>query len=269
MQDYIQLDQLLHLISQPIAKINRSLQTQQADDSHTNLYFDPIGSRLLSRSFKAGDKAYWACFHLPSWEYQLLDSNMDLVAHIPVHDKSFEDLERDWLSVIGPLGIEQKGLMRDLHFEIRNYSFKSEPIQVPDSEAVHTWIAYRAFANQALSEVIGSLQSDTQVRIWPHHFDTGIYCEFQKKLGLGMGWAMADELVDEPYFYLSFYPLKGAELDESKPYQCGKWLDRENWKGFVLKASELGSRENAQTTWWKNFRGYTREGLAYGLRSIS
>ena len=53
---------------------------------------------------------------------------------------------------------------------------------------------------------------NSEVRIWPHHFDTGIYLEVNSKLGIGFGWAMADKMIDQPYFYFTPYGLNGHKL---------------------------------------------------------
>ena len=54
------------------------------------------------------------------------------------------------------------------------------------------------------------LQTNVEARIWPHHFDTGIYAMPNEDIGLGFGLAMNDGLVGEPYFYLAAYKSEGA-----------------------------------------------------------
>ena len=46
MQEYTQIDQLIHQLSQTVAEVNLTFVSQQEDDSHTYLFFDPISHRI-------------------------------------------------------------------------------------------------------------------------------------------------------------------------------------------------------------------------------
>lgn len=52
---------------------------------------------------------------------------------------------------------------------------------------------------------------------------------------------MADQLMDEPYFYLSFYALDGGQIDYTKlpSLKQGRWEISDGFKGAVLGLSEL------------------------------
>jgi len=107
------------------------------------------------------------------------------------------------------------------------------------------WNEYRSLANVACDLLLGFLQDDGEVRIWPHHFDTGTYLEVTSEISLGFGLAMEDSMVGAPYFYFSGYGLNGNEIEYSKmtPPSVGKWVITEHWKGAVLPLSDL--TENA------------------------
>jgi len=49
MINYPQADQLLHELSQLLAKFNRSYLPKKEDDSHTNLGVDFLSKRIYSR----------------------------------------------------------------------------------------------------------------------------------------------------------------------------------------------------------------------------
>ncbi len=49
MQEYNKADQQLHLLCQIIGKANRTYVPEKADESHTNLYFDSWGDKILGR----------------------------------------------------------------------------------------------------------------------------------------------------------------------------------------------------------------------------
>ncbi len=93
----------------------------------------------------------------------------------------------------------------------------------------------RKNANQACYDLLGYLQCESEVRIWPHHFDTGIYTPINDQLGIGFGLAMRDEMVGAPYLYFSAYGLNDHTLDyaEFEPLTNGHWINQD-WKGAVL-----------------------------------
>jgi hypothetical protein len=79
-----------------------------------------------------------------------------------------------------------------------------------------------------------------RTRIWPHHFDTGIYVETHNKMGIVFGLAMSDTMVGEPYFYMSGYPASGKiEYKNLSDFSNGRWEIGKNWQGAVLPLSEL------------------------------
>ncbi len=54
-----------------------------------------------------------------------------------------------------------------------------------------------------------------------------------------MGWAIPDGMVDEPYYYLSFWSDKPIEgLDKLPSLDAGDWM-MPNWNGGILKHSDL------------------------------
>ena len=139
------------------------------------------------------------------------------------------------------MGLKKEGFRDKLHFEIPVYPFLNDPFESFDLKSRDNWEYYRSMANLACSELIGYLQVVGEIRIWPHHFDTGIYVEPNGNTGLGFGLAMEDSMVGGPYFYFSGYRLNGEGFDyENAPHLVtGKWMISENWKGAVLPLSEL------------------------------
>ena len=97
------------------------------------------------------------------------------------------------------------------------------------------------------------MKSAAPLKIWPHHFDTGaVFIISEDENGdasqtIGIGFAIPDSMVDEPYYYLSFWsekPVKG--LNKLPSLDAGKWM-LPGWKGAVLKHSDIikaGSADN-------------------------
>jgi hypothetical protein len=83
---------------------------------------------------------------------------------------------------------------------------------------------------------------ESPIRVWPHHFDLGIYASIKNGLDFGAGLAIADTLVDGLYFYACGWkegksiPTKGFDS-----LSKGEW--RSDWDGATLKSEGL----NAET----------------------
>jgi hypothetical protein len=102
----------------------------------------------------------------------------------------------------------------------------TEVINKPNELELENWIRIRAQANQACFQFLGHVQKQAEVRIWPHHFDTGVYLEFNAQVGIGFGLAIADSMIDKPYYYLVGYPLgsKSWNWQEVIALKTGTWI---------------------------------------------
>ena len=109
------------------------------------------------------------------------------------------------------------------------------------------WKHFRKMANDACFQFLGFTLTWEEVRIWPHHFDTGIYIVPTKRLGIGFGLAMQDDMAGLPYFYLAGYPLQGEisykNLPQSKDWE---WKTDSNWKGVILTLETLQQQNEAE-----------------------
>jgi hypothetical protein len=129
---------------------------------------------------------------------------------------------------------------RPLHFEIPDYKIQKLNREDISEEGHKSWIHYRDLANAACQNMLDYLQWEGEIRIWPHHFDTGIFAQVTADLGLGFGLAMEDAMVGDAYFYMSGYhgesPISYLNL---KQLSAGKWEIGEHWKGAVLPLNAI------------------------------
>jgi len=247
MTRYTQTDQQLHWLSQILAKVNRTFVQAEEDDSHTNLYFDALGNRIMSRWIKAGDSNIIFTLNLDNLRFEVLDIKQQIIASFETISHTAKEIEKNIEEVLPSLGLDSKGFSKELHFEIPAYSFKEDPIPRIDEDSLKVWRHFRQIANEACSLLLGHAQVEAEIRIWPHHFDTGIYTMINDNLGLGFGLAMEDSMAGAPYFYVSGYPKTGAmdyiKLPESEAW---KWEVGEHWKGAILPIDQLESKTNSE-----------------------
>ena len=240
MQAYIKIDQQLHLLSQILAKANRTFLPKKDDDSHTNLYFDPLGKRILGRWITITSEKVILSLNLNNLEFELLNAKAEIVFSIPSIGKTMVTIGHELEESFAGINLNAGGLSEPLHFEIPDYDFAKNSTENLDPNGLQQWIYYRDVANKACYDLLGNSQVDGEVRIWPHHFDTGIYFEPKDNIGIGFGLAMKDNLAGAPYFYMSGYALKGSLNYQSLPTnKTWKWEISEHWKGVILPLTNL------------------------------
>lgn len=246
MQGYTKTDQQLHQLCQLLAKVNRTFLPSKEDDSHTNLYFDELGNRITGRWIPSGIGEIVPTINLANQTFEFLDSSLNVRLSARTISKKMVDIEKEIEALLPELGLKPEGFTDKLHFEISQNGFTGKPIE-PFGEGLELWKEYRALVNQACFSFLGHAQAHEEVRIWPHHFDTGIFFKAKKDLGIGFGLAMEDSMAGAPYFYLSAYP-EGKEINYSNlPKGKWQWELGDNWKGAILRLDELEQSSSSKT----------------------
>ena len=258
MQEYNNIDQRIHLLSQIISKVNRTFVPKKKDDSHTNLFFDPISHRIYGRWIDIENNNIILALNIKDFVFEWLNNKRQIIQSLGIQGQTMSDIEHTIARSLPGVGLKNDGFRDKLHYEMPVYPFRSEPFETFDISSRENWEYYRSVANVACNELLGHLQIDGEIRIWPHHFDTGIYIEPNSSLGLGFGLAMEDGLMDSPYFYFSGYRLNGGEFDYTKVPELhfGKWKISDNWNGAILALSDLKKDKQIvytflkEVSWW-------------------
>lgn len=247
MQEYNNTDRQLHWLSQIITKVNKAFVPEKADDSHTNLYYDSIGDKLSGRWIESPQGEILLSLNLESMQSEWIDKALKPQDVFTIFDKSIQQLEEDAASYLAKLGMETAAIFKSLHFEIPDYGINSISEKHISKEGLTAWKLHRQMANDTCFAILGYLQSQSEIRIWPHHFDTGIYAQLTNDLGIGFGLAMKDDMAGNAYFYLSAYKSSGSITYVDLPkLSRGRWETGE-WKGAILDLQEIpiGSTKQA------------------------
>lgn len=246
MQAYTRTDEQIHYLSQLIAKLNRNFLEPQADDSHTNLYFDPLSGRVYGRWIATPEDPRIFALDLTEFQFQWLDKRGRMSHCISISGKSMAQLEDETMKSLDGVGLSKVDLRQPLHFEIPAYSVTGKIQNQPDPAGLAQWQFFRSLANDAGATLLGYFQTEGEVRIWPHHYDTGIYAQVSGALGIGFGLAMADEMIKAPYFYLAGYGSKPFEFTGLPAIGHGHWATGAGWQGAYLALDQM-SRDSYQT----------------------
>lgn len=242
MQAYNDTDEYIHWLSQVIAKANRTFVPKEKDDSHTNLYYDSVAKRLKGRWIQRENDRIMLTLKLTNLNFEWVDDTQRVIQSHESVGKTRKELEKEIAFGLERLGLEEKNFRSELHFQIPKYEFAEEKIKMLDSADLGHWRSIREFANEVCLFVLGYLQTEGEIRIWPHHFDTGIYIKANSKMNIGFGLAMIDEMVEEPYFYMVGYPNEGeVDYKSFKALPEGEWLITDDWKGSILRMNSLNA----------------------------
>lgn len=262
MHVYNNIDQIIHQLSQVLAKINRTFVSKKQDDSHTNLYFDPISHRIYGRWIVMQNERIIIALNLKEFSLEWLNDKRIVIESISIDGLTYSEIEDQVEKSLEKVGLSSSGFGDELHFKIPDYSFIELPFKRFMDEDRKVWEENRGLANEACSALLGLLQVEGEVRIWPHHFDTGLYVEPNETIGISFGLAMKDEMVNHPYYYLTGYKLNGVEIDYSKEpkLKSGEWKVDGNWKGVILSLENMQNDSAA-------LKLFLREGSEWFLKS--
>lgn len=239
--------QLQHLAAQYIALTGRYLIPEKEDKSNITMQFIPDQEMLLGRQHPDG---WLVDLLLKSLVLQIRDRNMTVVSEIPLEGQTFPEALIEFKKELQKAGADVSLLKTDQPYELvmdsldEGMFFATGP-----KEAVKENIRYRHNASLVLNEVRTGYAGACPVYIWPNHFDSGFSFpvehskEGKETKTIGMGWAIPDHIVDEPYYYLSFISDKPVD-EHNKPGElaAGNWM-MPKWNGAVLTLSEIIEEE--------------------------
>ncbi|NNL85431.1 MAG: hypothetical protein HKP27_07250, partial [Myxococcales bacterium] len=191
-----------------------SLLPAEPDDSHPNLGWDAARGALVGHPVVGVQGAL--VFDAPGLE--VIDAEGASLAQRALEDASFEEA-LGWLAaMLSRLGIDlpEKGLAPPGYRLPAHGVAKGGRFRFVNAacEELSRW-----FANASIS--LDALASDapgaTPLRCWPHHFDLAFLSVRERddagapSKSIGCGLSPGDELVPEPYFYVSPWPYPSPD----------------------------------------------------------
>nr|WP_299000315.1 hypothetical protein [uncultured Allomuricauda sp.] len=241
----------LHLAAQYLATTAISFLDKKEDDSHTNLAFSNTEKSL--ETWPLGQKGTKLCLDYPSFSLKWVSGEPKTFA---LHGKSHEEVV-NWLKEVSVHLDSSKTYEYKLHYDLPYQMGTDETFQHNNPEKVEKLVQLRILGNTVLSEVLKENQLSSDIRIWPHHFDTGAFSPLDEdsETAVGMGLTIPDSLMDDYYFYISGYQGH-TSLDTSnfKPLTKGHWMN-DGFKGAVLPVSDC-TKEDAVTFFNQAIQAY-------------
>jgi len=239
-----------HHAAQFIALVGHHLITQKEDDSNTNMEFQTVGNILIGNPLENGLRLG---MRLIDFKLEIIDSNNKVLSGISLNSKTKLQIFYELKEELTKYGVDVSKLSYDLHYEIPDYNILDDKIFSVDEKYLRENAFYRHNANLVLKDILSEYDNSEEIKIWPHHFDTGSIINIEKNAkgeptnSIGLGFAISDSMVNEPYYYLNFWSEQQLEISSkiNSPGQ-GKWMFPQ-WQGAVLPISVINSGKSPES----------------------
>jgi hypothetical protein len=221
----------IHLSSQYLAAAGKSFLENKDDDSQSNLAWHAASNSLVYRGLR---KEIQLTLNLKKG-YLIWLQDGSIQAQMDAQKHTHKEII-NWIS----LNAISLGIDRPYVFET-NYELdypKQEDSSMLSFNLTHASILAQTFtlAQNCFISFINTNELTSEIRVWPHHFDLGIYTEIKPNFSLGAGLAIPDSLENELYFYASgWYKGQSVETKNLPKLEIGAW--HQAWNGGTLKAA--------------------------------
>ncbi|QCX38999.1 hypothetical protein FF125_11335 [Aureibaculum algae] len=226
---------MIHLAAQYLAAAGISFLDKKQDDSHTNLGFDAKKGYLETWPLNEGGCKI--VFDYTQFSLHWITNNTARMT-LQLDGKTHREIVK-WMDEVTTALGRTKTYSYKLHYELPygkmtdSFVF-TKPLQRELNQALE----FRRIAHRALENVVEKMKFDTNIRIWPHHFDSGGY-ETIKNIGLGFGMAIPDTMVNDFYLYTSGYSgHDGIDTSNFDEITFGEWKN-DGFKGAVLPMQDV------------------------------
>ncbi len=253
-----------HHAAQFIAMAGRYLVPREADDSNTNMEFLPESGSLAGHELPGG---LHLSLQLSDLSFCLTNRSAECISKISIPKNSKREVYDELKKILSEQNVDVSHFKNELHYEMPAHKLDSgAKFSIANLQAFEENVKGRYNAEIVLNEIVATFEGAEPLRIWPHHFDTGTILVLSKNdqgeaiQTIGIGWAIPDSMVSEPYFYLSFWSQEPKRKSGNIPaLVAGKWM-MPDWDGGVLRHSEI-LNAGSGTEQYKLVKSFYRSGI--------
>ena len=224
----------IHLAVQYLAAAGISFLDKKKDDRHTNLGYNPQKNEIFTRPLcQTGDY-----LSLVLTDFSLHWNSPSGSSNYSLQNSSHKDALA-WIKVVSNKPEFKSSYHYRFHYALP--CVISDDFVFSASAEDLLWESQmRTTAYNVISSILRAHSMESEIRIWPHHFDTGAKAALTGKedISVEFGLAIPDSLIDSHYFYISGYK-DGKALDTSSfsKLNNGEWFNN-GFKGAILVASD-------------------------------
>jgi len=228
----------LHRAVQYLAAASKSFLPAKEDDSHTNLAWNPTSKSFETHAFDKSGLAL--ALNLEAYSLDFIHPVSGIEASFPLGGAKHLDVvnwierEREFCKVPHPFSF-------DLHYNLPYDEEFDDHLAFPKLKLddLKPHIQLRWLADKALALTSGHFDMFSDIRTWPHHFDTAAIGSNLKdqEITFGVGLAIPDDVEDDYYFYVSKYiGNESVNVSRFSKLKNGEWKF-DGWNGAILRAS--------------------------------
>lgn len=264
----------LHHAAQSVALFSNSLLPKAADDSQSSMVWLPNLKALSSQEVSLDRRVRMALLY-DKFELQMIDENEDTIGLFPLSGQTKSTALSFVRAQVRSMGAKAQDVEPISQFELPKSPLDQKAPFSMTAPAHHQELArYRHNADLVLKEAAEAHEYASPVAVWPHHFDTGsvITVAFDDTSNaqktIGIGFAPADAVCDEPYYYVNQW-AKDGKLDYSTlpDLPAGAEWKTGEWKGAVLPASEIAKHQDS-TAQHKLVASFLKKTIAASLEIL-
>jgi len=228
----------MHLAAQYLAAAGISFLEKKADDSHTNLGFSITDHCLYTHALSENEDVLgldydnfalvWNC------KTERTSFNLDGATHSTI---------LKWLTNTAKSNLN-KLYSYKFHYDLPYTIDATYTFKLSDTDKLKVLTAQRVLAEEVIEKIKEVYHLNTPCRVWPHHFDTGIYTAFpDSNITIGLGLAIPDSVSKTFYFYISGYKNgKTMPTSDFPKLEIGQWKS-DGFTGAILELSETTEAE--------------------------
>lgn len=242
----------LHHAAQLVAMVGNSYLPKADDDSQSNMEWD-ASKESLAGHWVGEDEPHRLALNYPEFMLTWQNENGNAIGALML-DRKTKATAIDWMReyLESHFHLDPKRLQPIGHFEIPDHPVAGGAAFHVLDEHLHQELAHiRSNAQHILEYFAATFEHASPVRTWPHHFDSGSYIPIafddagNAIKSIGIGFAIADDSVDEHYYYVN-HQMKDANPDTSTlpDLPAGYW-HTEGWTGAILPNTAILAEEEA------------------------
>lgn len=245
----------LHHAAQLVAMVGNSYLPKADDDSQSNMLWYTSKESLVGHWIGEEDEKHRLALNYPEFMLTWQNGNGNAIGALML-DKKTKTTAIDWMReyLESHFHLDPERLQPIRHFEIPDHPVASgSAFHLLDAE-LHQELAHlRSNAQHILEYFAHKFEHASPVRTWPHHFDSGAYIpvafddDGKAIKSIGIGLAIADDDLDEHYYYVNHWTKSGDIDYSSLPNlsSAGYW-HTEGWTGAVMKHSTILTEEQPE-----------------------
>ncbi len=232
-----------HHAAQFISMVGKQLIPQRDDDSNTSMRYQVRNQMLTGEEIVSGSRM---TLNLSYLSLGILNNGILSPISVSLPGLTKSEAFNKLSHILNIEGINTINFKPELHYDMPDHELlHGAPFKENEIQFIEEHIKYRHNARLVLQKIGEHHPSADCIRIWPHHFDTGTILPIHSNSrgevirSIGMGWAIPDSMVEEPYFYLSIWSANPLEFPERMPeLKGGTWM-MPHWQGAILPMSEI------------------------------